>query len=64
MIRKATVLDISALVLMLDTMHKETEIEVPKINTVKLVDKINQLIHTGLVLVSVNVIKYKVLLQV
>lgn len=54
MIRKATVLDISALVLMLDTMHKETEIEVPKINTVKLVDKINQLIHTGLVLVSVK----------
>ena len=54
MIRKATVLDISALVLMLDTMHKETEIEVPKINTVKLVDKINQLIHTGLVLVSIK----------
>ena len=54
MIRKATVLDISALVLMLDTMHRETEIEVPKINTVKLVDKINQLIHTGLVLVSVK----------
>jgi len=54
MIRKATVLDISALIIMLDTMHKETEIEVPKINTVKLVDKINQLIHTGLVLVSVK----------
>ncbi len=54
MIRKATALDISALVLMLDTMHKETEIDVPKINMVKLVDKINQLIHTGLVLVSVK----------
>ena len=54
MIRKATVLDISALILMLDTMHKETEVELPKINTVKLVDKVNQLIHTGLVLVSIK----------
>jgi|TARA_E500000305_G_C3898628_1_gene177628 L-amino acid N-acyltransferase YncA len=54
MIRKATILDISAIALMLNTMHKETELEVPKINTVKLIDKINQLIHTGLVLVSVK----------
>ena len=54
MIRKATVLDISALILMLDTMHKETEVELPKINIVKLVDKVNQLIHTGLVLVSIK----------
>ena len=34
-IRKATVLDISALIIMLDSMHKETEVIVPKINSAK-----------------------------
>ena len=54
MIRRATVLDISALAIMLDTMHKETEIEVPKIDAMKLINKINDLIHNGLVFVSVK----------
>jgi L-amino acid N-acyltransferase YncA len=54
MIRRATILDISALALMLDTMHKETEIEVPKINTNKMITKINELIHNGLVFVSIK----------
>ena len=53
-IRKATVLDISALIIMLDSMHKETEVIVPKINSAKLVNKINELIHKGLVLVAVE----------
>ena len=54
MIRQATVADISALAIMLDTMHKETEIKVPKINTLKLINKINELVHSGLVLVSIK----------
>ena len=54
MIRRATILDISALALMLNTMHKETDIEVPKINTNKLITKINELIHNGLVFVSIK----------
>tara|TARA_R100001440_G_scaffold16487_2_gene28017 strand:+ start:388 stop:822 length:435 start_codon:yes stop_codon:yes gene_type:complete len=54
MIRHATVADISALAIMLDTMHKETEIKVPKINTLKLINKINELVHSGLVLVSIK----------
>ena len=54
MIRRATIIDISALVVMLDTMHRETEIKVPKINSMKLVNKINELVHNGLVFVSVK----------
>ena len=54
MIRRATVIDISALVIMLNQMHKETEIEVPKINTLKLINKINDLVHNGLVFVSIK----------
>jgi L-amino acid N-acyltransferase YncA len=54
MIRRATVIDISALAIMLDQMYKETEIEVPKINTSKLINKINDLVHNGLVFVSVE----------
>ena len=54
MIRRATVIDISALALMLDQMHKETEIEVPKINSLKLINKINDLVHNGLIFVCVK----------
>ena len=54
MIRRATVLDISALTIMLDTMHKETEINVPKISSMKLISKINELVHNGLVFVSIK----------
>jgi L-amino acid N-acyltransferase YncA len=54
MIRRATILDISAIALMLNTMHKETDIEVPKIHTNKLITKINELIHNGLVFVSIK----------
>ena len=54
MIRRATVLDISALTIMLDTMHRETYIKVPKINSMKLINKINELVHNGLVFVSIK----------
>jgi GNAT superfamily N-acetyltransferase len=54
MIRKASVLDISAITYMLNTMHKETELNVSTINTFKLVNKINEIIHTGIVLVAIQ----------
>ena len=52
MIRQATIMDTSLLIEMLNTMHRETEIEVPKINTDKLIKQINNLIINGLVLVA------------
>ena len=51
-IRKATILDISALIHLLYTMHKETIINIPNINSVKLINKISHLIHIGLILVA------------
>ena len=54
MIRKASVLDISAITYMLNTMHKETELNVSTINTFKLVNKVNEIIHTGIVLVAIK----------
>ena len=53
-VRRANLGDISALVFLLNRMHKETTSEIPKINTAKLVDKINQLLHTGVVLVGID----------
>lgn len=53
-VRRANLGDISALVFLLSRMHKETTVEIPKINTAKLVDKINQLLHTGVVLVGTD----------
>ena len=54
MIRKANILDISALIFMLNTMHKETELKVPEINTFKLTNKINEILHKGIILVAVD----------
>jgi GNAT superfamily N-acetyltransferase len=54
MVRKATVLDISSLIFMLNTMHKETKLNVPIINSFKLTNKVNEIIHNGIVLVAVN----------
>ena len=51
-IRKATILDISALIHLLYSMHKETIIKIPNINSVKLINKISHLIHNGLILVA------------
>ena len=52
MIRKANALDISAITYMLSVMHKETELYVPTINSHKLVNKVNDIIHSGIVLVA------------
>ena len=54
MIRKANVLDISGLIFMLNTMHKETEINVPTINTYKMINKVNEVLHNGIILVAVE----------
>ena len=54
MIRKANILDISALIFMLNSMHKETELKIPKINTFILTNKINEILHKGIVLVAVE----------
>ena len=54
MIRRANVLDISALIFMLNEMHKQTEVEVPKINTHKLIERVNELLHQGVVLVALE----------
>jgi|TARA_Y100000114_G_scaffold128103_1_gene125024 L-amino acid N-acyltransferase YncA len=51
-IRRATLLDVSAIIFLLQMMHKETEIETPKINTAKMLDRINMLLHKGVVLVA------------
>ena len=51
-IRKANMLDISAIIYLLFKMHEETTIKPPKINSVKLLEKINYLFHKGIVLVA------------
>ena len=51
-IRKATILDVSAIYYMLTIMHKETEIKVSDINSSKLLDKLNQLVHQGIIIVA------------
>ena len=51
-LRKATILDVSAIYYMLTVMHKETEIKVSEINSAKLLDKLNQLIHKGIIIVA------------
>ena len=52
MIRKATVFDISSILLMLDNMHKETEITVPPIDSYKITNKVNQVLHEGIILLA------------
>jgi GNAT superfamily N-acetyltransferase len=54
MIKKATILDISGIALMLTMMHKETILEIPKINTLKLIDKVNELLHKGIILIAIK----------
>tara|TARA_R100001015_G_C4595478_1_gene150697 strand:- start:395 stop:829 length:435 start_codon:yes stop_codon:yes gene_type:complete len=54
MIRKASVIDISPLLLMLNSMHKETKLSVPPISSYKMTNKITQVLHEGIVLVATN----------
>lgn len=53
-IRRAVATDISAIFVMLKEMHNNTELEVSTIDDYKLMNKINEVIHRGLVLVSCN----------
>jgi len=51
-VRRAFATDISALYAMLREMHSNTELEVSPIDDYKLLNKINEIVHKGLVLVS------------
>ncbi len=51
-VRRAGANDISALYAMLREMHSNTELEVSPIDDYKLLNKINEIVHKGLVLVS------------
>ena len=51
-VRRAFANDISALYAMLREMHSNTELEVSPIDDYKLLNKINEIVHKGLVLVS------------
>ena len=53
-IRRANVGDISGIIFLLQMMDEETVVDIPKINTGKLVHKINELLHTGIILVAVD----------
>tara|TARA_Y100000114_G_scaffold28845_1_gene24630 strand:+ start:1486 stop:1923 length:438 start_codon:yes stop_codon:yes gene_type:complete len=51
-VRRATLFDVSTLAAMLFEMHKNTEIKTSKINPEKLIGKINEAIHRGVVLIA------------
>jgi hypothetical protein len=51
-IRRATPMDVSALYILLDKMHKETVMSVAPINPEKLIGAINTAIHRGVVLLA------------
>lgn len=51
-IRRATIFDISALAMMLVDMHNQTELDTPKISSEKLINKISEAVHRGVVFVA------------
>ena len=53
-VRGAGPLDISALAHMLAEMHQQTELPVPPINTERLINKINEVVHRGVVFVAID----------
>ena len=53
-IRRASALDMSAILSMLAEMHENTVLKVPPINSEKLVAKVNEVIHRGVVFVAVD----------
>ena len=55
-VRRAVATDISALYAMLKEMHSNTKFDVAPIDDYKLLNKINELIHKGLVLVSYTIL--------
>jgi hypothetical protein len=52
--RRANLFDVSALTAMLIEMHNNAEVELTKVNTEKLVNKINEALHRGVVLVALK----------
>tara|TARA_R110002020_G_scaffold189217_3_gene388156 strand:+ start:3978 stop:4415 length:438 start_codon:yes stop_codon:yes gene_type:complete len=50
--RRANLFDVSALTAMLIEMHNDAEVKLTKVNTEKLVNKINEALHRGVVLVA------------
>tara|TARA_R110002020_G_scaffold2343_3_gene10884 strand:- start:1963 stop:2403 length:441 start_codon:yes stop_codon:yes gene_type:complete len=53
-IRRASPFDITAILGMLLEMHQGTELETPKINSEKMVTKVNEVIHRGVVFVALD----------
>lgn len=53
-IRRAAPLDISALVALLVEMHEGTEIPTSPIDSMKMISKINEVVHKGVVLMAVD----------
>ncbi len=53
-IRRASPFDITAILGMLLEMHQGTELETPKINSEKMVAKVNEVIHRGVVFVALD----------
>ena len=53
-IRRAGPLDLSALIGMLAEMHEQTEIPTPPINSEKMINKIIEVIHRGVVFVALD----------
>ena len=52
--RRANLFDVSAITAMLIEMHNNAEIKLTKVNTEKLVNKINEALHRGVILVAHN----------
>ena len=53
-VRRASPLDMSAILNMLGEMHENTTLPTPPINSEKLVAKVNEVIHRGVVFVALN----------
>lgn len=53
-VRRAEPLDISALTAMLVEMHQQTELPTPPISSEKMIAKINEVIHKGVVFVAIE----------
>ena len=53
-VRRANLFDVSAVTAMLIEMHRNAEMKLSAVNTEKLVDKINEALHRGVILIAHN----------
>ena len=53
-VRRAGPLDLGALIVMLAEMHENVEISTPPIKSEKLINKVNEAIHKGIVFVAID----------